>query len=88
LPTSCADCLEIWEPQPSGTFRAYTGIVLPLEGCVLKQIKMKALYVFKNIEWRKGKYNMGTFKENRSLYEINISLLITVWFLLCKPSVI
>jgi len=22
LPASCADCLEIWEPQPSGTLRA------------------------------------------------------------------
>jgi len=22
LPPSCADCLEIWEPQPSGTLRA------------------------------------------------------------------
>jgi len=22
---SCADCLEIWEPQPSGTLRACTG---------------------------------------------------------------
>jgi hypothetical protein len=23
LPSSCADCLEIWEPQPPGTLRAY-----------------------------------------------------------------
>jgi len=23
LPPSCADCLEIWEPQPPGTHRAY-----------------------------------------------------------------
>jgi hypothetical protein len=22
LPPSCADCLEIWEPQPPGTLRA------------------------------------------------------------------
>ena len=27
LPPSCADCLEVWEPQPPGTFRACTGIV-------------------------------------------------------------
>jgi len=26
LPLSCADCLEIWEPQPSGTFRAWPGL--------------------------------------------------------------
>ena len=25
LPPSCADCLEIWEPQPSGTLRACPG---------------------------------------------------------------
>jgi hypothetical protein len=24
LPPSCADCLEIWEPQPLGIFWAYT----------------------------------------------------------------
>jgi len=26
LPPSCADCLEIWEPQPPGTLSACTGI--------------------------------------------------------------
>jgi hypothetical protein len=30
LPPSCADCLEIWESQPSGTLWACTGIALPL----------------------------------------------------------
>jgi hypothetical protein len=33
LPPSCADCLEIWEPQRPGTlrvFQAYNGIVLLL----------------------------------------------------------
>ena len=26
LPPSCADCFEIWEPQPSGTLRACPGL--------------------------------------------------------------
>ena len=26
LPPSCADCLEIWEPQPPGTLRACPGM--------------------------------------------------------------
>ena len=26
LPSSCAYCLEIWEPQPPGTLRAYPGL--------------------------------------------------------------
>ena len=26
LPTSCVDCLEIWEPQPPGTLKACTGL--------------------------------------------------------------
>jgi hypothetical protein len=26
LPLSCADCLEIWEPQPPGTPRAFPGL--------------------------------------------------------------
>jgi hypothetical protein len=34
LPTSCGDCLEVWEPQPPGTLRAspglYNRIALPL----------------------------------------------------------
>jgi len=30
LSPSCADCLEIWEPQPPGTLRACNGIALPL----------------------------------------------------------
>jgi hypothetical protein len=29
LPHSCADCLEIWDPQPPGTLRACPGIALP-----------------------------------------------------------
>jgi len=28
LPPSCAECLEIWEPQPSGTLRACPEIAL------------------------------------------------------------
>ena len=30
LPPSCAEYLEIWEPQPPGTLRACTGIALIL----------------------------------------------------------
>jgi len=26
LPTSCADCLEIWDPQPLGILRACRGL--------------------------------------------------------------
>ena len=26
LPTSCADCLEIWEPQTAGTLKACPGL--------------------------------------------------------------
>jgi len=29
LPSSFADCLEIWVPEPPGTHRACTGIALP-----------------------------------------------------------
>jgi hypothetical protein len=30
LPPSCADCLEIWEPQPPGNLRACPGLVMGL----------------------------------------------------------
>jgi len=26
LPPSCADCIEIWEPQPPGTLRVCPGL--------------------------------------------------------------
>jgi len=26
LPPSCVECLEIWEPQPSGTLRVCAGL--------------------------------------------------------------
>ena len=29
LPSSCANCLEIWERQPPGTLQACNGIALP-----------------------------------------------------------
>jgi len=32
LPPSCADCLEIWDPQHSGTLRACPWIDLPFTG--------------------------------------------------------
>jgi len=27
---SCSDCLEVWEPQPPGTLRAWTGFTFQL----------------------------------------------------------
>jgi len=30
LPPSCAECLEIWAPQPPGNLRACTGTASPL----------------------------------------------------------
>ena len=33
LPPSCADCLEIWEPEPPGTSRACKGVTLLYTGC-------------------------------------------------------
>jgi hypothetical protein len=37
LPPSCAECLQIWEPQPPGTLRACPGIALPLPLLLYKQ---------------------------------------------------
>ena len=31
LPPSCANCLEIWEPQPSGALRAVQGLLYILD---------------------------------------------------------
>ena len=62
LPPSCADCLEIWEPQPLGIFRACPGLyrdclyevsfVIPLgvlyEVCFKKQLTfVEVLAIFR-----------------------------------------
>ena len=42
LPPSCADCLEIWEPQtpePSGPVQAFNGIALTFS-CVWRDINL------------------------------------------------
>jgi len=39
LPPSCADCVEIWEPQPPGTLmavQARNGIALPISNNILQ----------------------------------------------------
>ena len=33
LPPSCVDCLEIWEPQTSGTLRACPGLLDVVSSC-------------------------------------------------------
>jgi len=46
LPPSCADCLEIWKPQPlepSGPVQAYNWIDLPLQ-CVYTRISLTLSY--------------------------------------------
>jgi len=49
IPTSCADCLAIWEPQPPGVLRACTGLywdfctfTISAFVCILKQINFKS----------------------------------------------
>jgi hypothetical protein len=51
LPPSCADCLDIWEPQPPGSLRACNGIPLPLPYfihtiplCVLRILQLSTEY--------------------------------------------
>jgi hypothetical protein len=34
VPPSCAECLEIWQPQPTGTLRACPGLYLYLMFCL------------------------------------------------------
>ena len=43
LALSCADCLEIWEPQPSGPVQACNGIALPYLQVILGDINQQWL---------------------------------------------
>ena len=45
LTPSCADCLEIWEPQPPGTLRACNGIALPIYSLQLIYASTFAVYL-------------------------------------------
>jgi len=47
LPSSCADCLEIWEPQPSGTLRACPGLLKGLLYLYLTKWFFKLRYVYR-----------------------------------------
>jgi len=46
LPPSCADCLEIWEPQPPGTLTAYTGNAYTFSCIILAEITPVSEYRF------------------------------------------
>jgi len=62
LPTSSADCLEIWEPQPPGTLRACQG--LEWDCCTFTFINYPYLVFFKKI-----------FKQLQSFFSISLALL-------------
>ena len=53
LQPSCAECLEIWEPQPPGTLRACPGIALPFCVCVCVCVCVRARVcaVFTTVLW-------------------------------------
>jgi hypothetical protein len=48
LPSSCADCLEIYEPQPPRRLRACTGIASPK-----KRVATSVIYSVKAVEPRR-----------------------------------
>jgi len=43
LPSSCADCHEIWEPHPPETLKACTGIALHLLYTVAVAVKLGSM---------------------------------------------
>ena len=45
LPPSCADCLEIWDPQPPGILWALIGIVFPFTLCSTSVVLISCLNV-------------------------------------------
>jgi hypothetical protein len=66
LPSSCADCLEIWEPQPHGTLRAcpvlyrdcFTFITsTPLLRHLLENVKSPSTYLIFFILHKRAQYS-------------------------------
>ena len=51
LPPSCADCLEIWEPQRPVTLRVRIGIVFPFIHCSISVVLMDCLNVVLRVRW-------------------------------------
>ena len=59
LPPSCADCLEIWEPQPLGNFRACSGLYRVCFTCFYVNEDQTAIHLlisqhYYSISWGKG----------------------------------
>jgi hypothetical protein len=47
LTPSCADCLDIWEPQPPGTLRACPGLSRPVMGLLYLFYYLLALFTLR-----------------------------------------
>jgi len=58
LPPSCADCLEIWEPQPPGTLR---GLSRPVMGLLylLPFYLCNIEFIWKNLQLRRNPYQVA-----------------------------
>jgi len=81
LPPSCADCLEIWEPQPPGTLRACPGLLpqQPNSGLCRLIVKVSRLHTIKQTQlvrllWLSGHFFYG--KASPLCYNIPINKII------------
>jgi hypothetical protein len=54
LPPSCADCLEIWEPQPPGTLRAYPGMYWDCFTLPFIKFSRYLVWMWNEVSWLQG----------------------------------
>jgi len=78
LPPACADCLEIWEPQPPGTLGACNGIALPLPtiprgSSHLKTLKWTTIGGLGNGSKEKVNAGVKPMRQGRSCHTVTVS---------------
>jgi len=68
LPTSCADCLEIWDPQPPGTLRPIMGLLyfLPSYMYLYSAFIIPAVDIYKCHEIQMSEHFSGKLRDPKA----------------------
>jgi len=72
LPSSCADCLEIWKPQTPGNLRACTGIPLPFYECPTKNLHSNNVHNWCR-QWTRGMNLLSVLAVRRPLLQPDLA---------------
>jgi hypothetical protein len=82
LPPSCADCHEIWEPQPPGTLRGLSRLVMGLLYLLYVLMKTDAIFIwYKHRFWRQKQETPSELLFDRR----SVARFQSAWVFKCLP---